>query len=104
MTLITALALTGPLRPRYFAPPLRRRTPAGSGPSGSGGLALRPSGPGPWRRPPSEPVIGSSDVHVWRVPIADAGPSDLALLDERERERADRFRFGAHRQQYVAAH
>lgn len=47
------------------------------------------------------------EVHVWRLRLGAtaAGLASLRdLLDDAERQRADRFVFGVHRDRYVAAH
>jgi phosphopantetheinyl transferase len=43
-------------------------------------------------------------VHCYRLELAAANESDLALLDAAERERAARFHFDKHRRRHVAAH
>ena len=51
--------------------------------------------------------LESGEVHVWRLRLG-ATPAGLAslrdLLDDAERQRADRFVFGVHRDRYVVAH
>ena len=58
--------------------------------------------------PPPDPLPDPVDeVHVWSIPIgSEARPrdDDLSLLDDRERERAGRFRIEHGRRDYVASH
>jgi 4'-phosphopantetheinyl transferase len=59
-----------------------------------------------WLPPPSELVLGPTDVHVWRVPLAQpAGPlAQLArTLSEEEHARASRFYFERDRTAFHAA-
>lgn len=50
--------------------------------------------------------LGAEAIHVWRIPIDGAQPSDLVasrhdLLSSDEIERAARFHFESHRNQYI---
>lgn len=60
-----------------------------------------------WTDPPGTPALGPGEAHVWRIDLR-REPSELerdrALLSERERLRAERFRFAIHHDRYVAAH
>lgn len=47
------------------------------------------------------PVPGAGAVDVWRIGLDAPRPGHLDLLSPAERERADRFRFDAHRQRFV---
>ncbi len=60
-----------------------------------------------WQPPPSELKIHENEIHVWSIPL-DA-PWDIindykAILSSDEQSRAERFRFGQHRQRYLSGH
>jgi 4'-phosphopantetheinyl transferase len=60
-----------------------------------------------WTDPPGTPALAPDEAHVWRIDLRREPAQlerDLALLSERERLRAERFRFAIHRDRYVAAH
>ncbi|MBX7255253.1 MAG: 4'-phosphopantetheinyl transferase superfamily protein [Candidatus Hydrogenedentes bacterium] len=57
-----------------------------------------------WQQPPNELTLVVGDVHVWRVVFerfTARQDSFLSVLNEDERERADRFHFESGRSQYV---
>jgi len=59
-----------------------------------------------WRSPPAGLALGPTDVHVWRLPLAQP-PEPLAILartlSHDERERARRFYFDRDRNAFTAA-
>ena len=59
-----------------------------------------------WSVPPATPHLAKNDVHVWRASVAQSMHHMRHLretLSVEERERADRFRFAEHRDQYMVA-
>jgi 4'-phosphopantetheinyl transferase len=60
----------------------------------------------PWRLPPTSPVLGNDEVHVWRA-FLDLAPERVAALRETlaadERARAERFRFPVDRARSIVA-
>jgi Phosphopantetheinyl transferase len=60
----------------------------------------------PWQPAPSKPILGKSDIHVWRAPLnisRDLIESFAPTLATDEQTRASRFHFDRHRTQFVAA-
>ena len=57
-----------------------------------------------WLSPPAHPRVSNDEVHVWRVSLDQSQALKfVVLLDDDERERADRFRFQEHRNRFVVA-
>jgi 4'-phosphopantetheinyl transferase len=58
-----------------------------------------------WRRAP-HPSLAPDAVHVWRVPLDDAGAVEAywPLLSSDEQTRANRFHRDVHRRRFVVAH
>ncbi len=67
-------------------------------------IACRPSRPGSLRPPLSVP--DAYEVHVWSSPLhgEDAPAEALALLDDPERARAERFRMERDRARFISHH
>jgi 4'-phosphopantetheinyl transferase len=59
-----------------------------------------------WSAPPADLSLEAADVHIWRAELDCSTPA-LAhyqtLLSADEQARADRFKFGGHRQHFIAA-
>jgi 4'-phosphopantetheinyl transferase len=59
-----------------------------------------------WRRPVRQPTLQGDQVHVWRVPL-EFSPTDVKWLSQvlstDETDRSDRFKFDAHRNQFIVA-
>lgn len=60
--------------------------------------------PGAWTRPPRALDLRAGELHLWRAALAAADEAVAELersLSPEERDRAARFRLGAHRRAYV---
>jgi 4'-phosphopantetheinyl transferase len=60
-----------------------------------------------WLSGPTAPRWEPEFVHVWRIPLNPSAPLLARLerwLSQDERERAQRFRFDNHREQFISAH
>lgn len=55
-----------------------------------------------WTAPPANVDLEPEEVHVWRAELTFEGA--LEELDDRERERAARFRFEKDRRRFLSAH
>ena len=63
-----------------------------------------PDGKSQWASPPAFPVLGEGEVHVWRVGLEAENIGALEpILSRDELERAARFRFVRHRNEFIAA-
>jgi 4'-phosphopantetheinyl transferase len=47
---------------------------------------------------------GIGDVHIWFIPLEDAQPEYMQLLDDWEKKRASRFRYNADSRRFINAH
>ena len=73
-----------------------------SGRSTDGEGAGRASGADGWRPGPARPVLGTGEIHVWRLRVTSAD-DDVRSLGAAERERAARYRFEADRRRFTVA-
>jgi 4'-phosphopantetheinyl transferase len=56
----------------------------------------------PWQDPPSHPELTAESVHIWRFPLTSQAPLKL-LLNEEERQRAERLRIPEKAHAFVVA-
>jgi 4'-phosphopantetheinyl transferase len=69
-------------------------------------MTVAPAPPPAWRSPPADLALGPTDVHVWRLPLAQPREHLAALgrtLNDDERDRARRFYFDRDRNAFTAA-
>lgn len=68
---------------------------------------LTVSPPAAWLRPPTRPSLEPLAVHIWRVPLDELPRVELnallSTLSADERQRAERFHFERHREQFIVA-